>query len=387
MRVTDRQQVDALLSAIRDLRGNVFDRTEQISSGKRVNRPSDDPIAAERITQFRNVLRTTERRLATVNEGIGRLNLSDSVLDRAGNTVQRATELAIRMRNDTNTEVERFNAAQEVQQLLEGLAGIANTQLNGRFIFAGSATQTTPYEPGTVTSAAHTGNAGGATIAASVQPIPATQQPDAYQIQFNSPPSDFTVVNLTTGQPVTVTPNTTYSSNSTFSFDGVDVVIADGPPPPSAGDKFIVRVGYAYQGDGASVEVEIGDGQTVGTNVAGSQVFDGPTVDIFQTLQNFHQALLSNDTAGIETAIGAFDQSLSQITDARASLGARVNRLDTVKESLDLLSVNTQELRSQFEDADLAKVASELTSLQVTLEASLATLTRQFETSLLNFLR
>ena len=151
MRVTESQQVNALLSAIGNLRRGISTVTEQISSGKRVNRPSDDPAAAERISQFRNVLRTTERRLQTVNEGVGRLNLSDSVLDQAGNTFQRAKELAIQMRNDTNTAVERRNAAQEVQQLILGLASIGNTQLNGRFIFAGNETQTEPYVPGTVT--------------------------------------------------------------------------------------------------------------------------------------------------------------------------------------------------------------------------------------------
>ena len=90
---------------------------------------------------------------------------------------------------------------------------------------------------------------------------------------------------------------------------------------------------------------------------------------------------------GIETAIGQFDQSLSQVTNARTTIGASANRLDTVRDSLELLNVNTQELRSNFEDADFAKVASDLASLQVTLEASMATLTRQFETSLLNFIR
>src|SRR5680860_1275952 len=103
MRVTDRQQVNALLRAIQRIQGNIGDRHEQVSSGKRVNRPSDDPAASERISQFRNVLRTTEQRLATVNEGVGRLNLSDSVLETAGNTVQRAKELALNMANDTNT--------------------------------------------------------------------------------------------------------------------------------------------------------------------------------------------------------------------------------------------------------------------------------------------
>ena len=384
MRVTERQQVDALVTALRDLRTNIFDRTEQISSGKRVNRPSDDPVAAERINQFRNLLRTTERRLSTVNEAVGRLNFSDSVLDQAGNMIQRAKELAIRMRSETNTDVERRNAAQEVQQLLEGLAGVANTELNGRFIFAGSQTQTVPYIPGSVTGAANTGNTGGATIA-TVIGSPAALQPDAYQIQFTSG-ANFDVVNLTTGQ--TVLAGQVYSNGTPFSFDGVDVTLSDSGTPPAAGDRFVVRVGYVYQGDGAAIEVEIGDGQTVASNVAGNKVFSSPPpLDVFQNLQDFHQALLTNDLAGIETAIGQLDQALPHVTDARASIGARVNRLDTIKDSLDLLSVNTQELRSTVEDADFVKVASELASLQLTLEASMLTLTRQFETSLLNFIR
>jgi len=383
MRVTERQQVDALVTALQNLRSNIFDRTEQISSGKRVNRPSDDPIASERITQFRNLLRTTDRRLAAVNEGVGRLNFSESVLDEAGNSIQRAKELALQMRNDTNTVSERRNAALEVQHLIAGLAGIGNTALNGRFIFAGSKTQTTPFIPGSVTGGAHTGNTGGATISTAVGTLSALQ-PDAYQIQFTSA-TNFDVINLTTGQ--TVLAGQTYANGTPFSFDGVDVTLADTGSPPATGDQFAVRVGFVYQGDSAAIDIEIGDGQTVTTNVAGNQVFSGPTANVFQTLQDFHQALMTNDVAGIEAAIGQLDPALTQVNDARASLGARVNRLDTVKESLDLLTVNTEALRSSFEDTDFAKVASELASLQVTLEASLATLTRQFNTSLLNFLR
>ena len=383
MRVTERQQVDALLSAIGNLRSGLATRSEQISSGKRVNRPSDDPAAAERINQFRNILRTTERRLQTVNEGAGRLDLSESVLDQAGKSFQRASELAIAMRNDTNTDVERRNAALEVQQLIVGLAGIANTQLNGRFIFAGNETQTEAYVLGSVTSSAATGNAGGATITASVA-TPAALQPDGYQIQFTSP-TQFDIVNLTTNQ--TLSTGNTYTSGATISFDGVDATISNGGGAPAGGDQFNVRVGYTYQGDGAVIDVEIGDGQTVQSNVPGDQVFSGPTTNLFENLQDFHQALVTNDVNGIETAIAQFNQSLSQVNNARASIGANVNRLDTIRDGLELVSVNTQALRSNFEDADIAKVASDLASLQVTLEASMATLTRQFETSLLNFIR
>ncbi|MDR4494385.1 MAG: flagellar hook-associated protein FlgL [Nitrospirales bacterium] len=382
MRVTERQQVDSILNTIRRLRTDIFDRNEQIASGKRVNRPSDDPAAMERINQFRNVLQTTERRRLNVNEGVGRLNLSDSTLETAGLSMQRAKELALQMRNDTNSASERANAAKEVQQLILGLVGLANTQLNGRFIFAGSQTQTEPFALGTATGSAHTGNTGGAAISAAVS-IASALQPDLYQIRFTSS-TQFDVVNATTNQ--TLSSGNAYTSGSTFSFDGLDLTITDGGGPPQTGDQFFVRVGYAYQGDSEAIPLEIGDGRTVDSNVTGDQVFSGPTSDLFQNLQNFHQALVTNDVNAIESAIATFDTSLSQVTDARADLGAKVNRLDTIQEGLDLLTVNTETLRSGYEDADFAKVASDLATLQTTLEASMATLTRQFETSLLNFL-
>ncbi len=382
MRITQQHQVDVMVKAIRDLQRHIFDRNEQIASGKRVNRPSDDPAAAERINQFRNVLRTTEHRMLSVDEGISRLNLSDSALNTAGLTFQRAKELAIQMRNDTNSAVERRNTAQEVQQLILGLASIANTQLNGRFIFAGSQTESEPYVPGSVSAAIGSGNAGGGTIAASVV-TPSALQPDAYRIEFTSS-TQFDVINVTNNQPVST--GNAYSSGNPVAFDGLNVTISDGGGPPQTGDQFIVRVGYVYQGDSATLGVEVGDGEIVDTNISGDQVFSGPIDDVFQHLQDFHQALLANDVDGIEQAIGEFDQSLSQILDARASIGARVNRLETIKDGLDLLLVNTQILRSEFEDADFAKVASDLTSLQVTLEASMAALTRQFEVNLLRFI-
>jgi flagellar hook-associated protein 3 FlgL len=383
MRVTERQHVDALITAIGNLRSGLSTKSEQISSGKRVNRPSDDPLAAERISQFRNILRTTERRLQTVKEGVGRLDLSDSVLEQAGNTFQRAKELAVQMRNDTNTAVERRNTAQEVQQLILGLAGIGNTQLNGRFVFAGNETHTEPFVPGTVTGSPSTTNSGSATIVVAVA-TPSALNPDGYEIQFTSP-TQFNILNLSTNQIVAA--GNPYNSGTAFSFDGVTATISNGGTPPTTGDQFFVRVGYVYQGDNAVIDLEIGDGQTVQSNIPGSQVFAGPTTDVFQDLQNFYQALVTNDVNGIETAIGQFDQSLSQVTNARTTIGANVNRLDTIRDSLELLTVNTQELRSNYEDVDFAKVASDLASLQVTLEASMATLTRQFETSLLNFIR
>ncbi len=375
MRITDRQQISSLLSAVQNTRRDIFERQEQISSGKRVNRPSDDPAAAERISQFKNVLRTTERRVFSVNEGVARLSLSDSTLGTVGNAIQRARELAIQSRNDTNSSVERANLGKEVNQLFQSFAGLANTQLNGRSIFAGHETQTDPYILDSASSSVGANNTGTGTISAVVATASALE-PNLYEIQFNG--TTYDVLNLTTGE------TETSGGSSPLSFDGLTATISG---TPSTGDVFYARSEYSYQGDSNDVAIEIGDGKTVSTNVPGSQAFSGPTVDLFTVFQDFHQALAINDEDGIETAIANLDSGLSQVTNARADIGSRVNRLDTVKESLSLVTVNVNSLRSDFEDTDLAKVASELSTLQVNLEASLAVLTRQYETNLLNFLR
>ena len=383
MRIADRHQIEALLIAVQGLRQSIFERQEQVTSGKRVNRPSDDPAAAERIGQFRNVLQTTDKRLFSVSEGQSRLNLSEGTLATAGNTLQRAKELAIQLRNDTNSATERTNTAKEVNELFQGLVALANTQFNGRSIFAGFETQTDAYILDSATSSAGSNNTGDATVSASVVTA-SSLQPDLYEIRFTSP-TQFDVTDLTTGQVLST--GNSYTSGAAILFDGLSVTVTNGTGPPQTNDTFHVRAGYSYQGDSGSIDIETGEGTTVKTNITGDQVFSGPTGNLFTILQDFHQALATNDTDGIDTAIGQLDTALTQVTNARADLGARVNRLDTIKEGLELLNFNTETLRSDFEDADLAKVASELATLQVNLEASFATLTRQFETSLLNFLR
>ena len=383
MRIADRHQVELLLAAVQGLRQNIFDRQEQVTSGKRVNRPSDDPAAAERIAQFKNVIQTTDKRLFAVSEGQSRLNLSEATLGSAGNTIQRAKELAIRLRNDTNSATERTNTAKEVNELFQGIVALANTNFNGRSLFAGFETQTDAYSLDSATSSVGSNNTGDATVSASVV-TPSSLQPDLYEIRFTSS-TQFDVTDLTTGQVLST--GNSYTSGAAIAFDGLSATVTNGTGPPQTDDTFHVRVGYSYQGDSGSIDVETGDGRSVKTNMAGDQVFSGPTVNILTALQDFHQALATNNTDGLDTAIGQLDTALSQINNARADLGARANRLDTIKEGLELLNLNTETLRSDFEDADLAKVASELATLQTNLEASFATLTRQFETSLLNFLR
>ncbi len=116
-------------------------------------------------------------------------------------------------------------------------------------------------------------------------------------------------------------------------------------------------------------------------------MFSGPDVDLFDTLQDLEQALLTNTPSDLAAVITSFTTGLDQLTDARADIGSKVNRLDRLADGLDLLAVTTQDERSAIEDTDFAEAATQLTTLETNLQAALLTLSRQFNISLLHFLR
>ena len=116
-------------------------------------------------------------------------------------------------------------------------------------------------------------------------------------------------------------------------------------------------------------------------------MFSGPNVDLIDTLQDLEQALLSNAPSQLGGIITNLTNGLDQLSNARADIGSKVNRLDRLAESLQLLSFTTQDERSAIEDTDFAEASTQLASLETSLNASLLTLNRQFQISLLNFLR
>ena len=213
---------------------------------------------------------------------------------------------------------------------------------------------------------------------------PTVLKPHPYEIRFTTT-STFDVIDLATGQALST--GNTYTSASNILFAGITTVVTDGTVSPQAGDVFRVRPNYVFQGDTGSLAIEVEDGKTVAINSVGSQVFSGPDSDIFDTLQDLHQALVTNTPGDLDTIISSLTSGLDQLTNSRTDLGSRASRLERISEALQLLEFTTHSRRSEIEDADFAEVTSLLATLEINYQASLLVLNRQFEISLLNFLR
>ncbi len=140
MRVTETQIFSVLTNNFQRAQARLLTIQEQISTGKRVIRPADDPAAFNTIVFGRTKLAQIEQRLRNIQFSTTRLDLTDKALSSVTSVLARAQELAVRLRSDTNGASERAAGAREVRQLLHELQQIANTELYGEAIFAGTGT-------------------------------------------------------------------------------------------------------------------------------------------------------------------------------------------------------------------------------------------------------
>ncbi|MEW5866185.1 MAG: flagellar hook-associated protein FlgL [Bacillota bacterium] len=119
--------------------------SEQISTGKRLRKPSDDPLAVSRALAIRALKAGVAQHKANVDYAKDWLGATEGVLMKAHDVLADAADIALRAANGTFSDDERQAFAQEVDGLISELLGLANTQYDGRYVFAGLRTNTTPF--------------------------------------------------------------------------------------------------------------------------------------------------------------------------------------------------------------------------------------------------
>jgi flagellar hook-associated protein 3 FlgL len=296
MRVTDQQIFGLVLNQFQSISQKTLEAQQQASSGKRVTKPSDDPIAFGRIVLDKSDLAQNNQWLRNIDSGSTRLAAADSTLGQVDTILSRLKELAVGARSDTNTANDRNVIAKEVRSLHRELLQLSNTEINGQRIFAGTNTGTDPFVLG---------------------------------------------------------------SNDTVT----------------------------YAGNNETQSIAVGANQTIQVTLPGSQVFTGPTTNVFDSVKNLLAALETNNGAGIATGIGDLDQAITQVANARGQVGALDNRLSTTKSALQGTVELVQTALSHNQDIDLAEAITNLTQQQTALQAAARSANAIFSNSLLNFLK
>src|SRR5262249_9732799 len=120
---------------------------DELSSGLRVELPSDGPLESAGIVQVESDLGALDQLRTNLQIAGEQLRTADSALNQAIDVVIRAKNLASQGSNFNQTAATRAAMATEVDGLLQGLAGISNTSIGGKFLFAGSNEEVQPFVP------------------------------------------------------------------------------------------------------------------------------------------------------------------------------------------------------------------------------------------------
>lgn len=170
MRVTQSLMVSRVLSDLNTQTKGLLDLQTELSTGLKVNSPSDDPLAARRAVNIRATMAADEQYITNISAISSQLTESTTSIQTVIDALTRAQELATQGATGTTSQTQMTQLAAEVDELLESVLAEANHQTNGRYVFGGTSTLSAPFvatrdADGNITAITYEGNSESSQIA------------------------------------------------------------------------------------------------------------------------------------------------------------------------------------------------------------------------------
>ena len=157
-RVTNDMVMGSTLADINNAQVQMERTERELSSGKSILEPSDNPQGASQAIELESALGGLGDYETSANDGKAWLDAANGALNGINEATQRVRELVVQAGNGTNSQANLNSIASEVEQLTQVVKQDANTQYAGQYIFSGTATGTAPYQQGEVDT--YSGNGG-----------------------------------------------------------------------------------------------------------------------------------------------------------------------------------------------------------------------------------
>ena len=170
MRITEGRIAYDILNSVNNAREKIVDLQGQLASGKRVQKASDDPAASETIMRLQASLDRNTQYQKNVSDAQGFVDSASSSLDDLNSLLTQVQEILVQAENGQQTSAV-VALGNQVDGILQQAVSIANTQFNGKTLFGGTQTTTTPYAlttnpgPPATTTVTYSGNSGAITYA------------------------------------------------------------------------------------------------------------------------------------------------------------------------------------------------------------------------------
>ena len=399
MRISTRQIFTQGIEAFQQQQQKLAKLQQQISTGVRLQKPSDDPSAAAKILELEQSVSLNLQFQANINIAEQRLAQQDTVLASYADALNRVRELAVQGNNAPLDATARAALADEIDQRLEELVSLANTRdANGDFLFAGYQNASAPFVAATIGSrdyVSFNGDPG----------IRSIQISENRRIEVDIPGQE---IFMQIGSPLALREFTAAGNTGSGVVAPASVFDATAYVPgdyeirftaPGVYDVFDVGLGANIVTGAAYVDSQDIDFQGIRTSITGSPaagdvftVSAGQFQDVFATVANLAETLRRAPSdaaraANIGQSLTDLDAALEVSLNARTRLGGRLNAIESQRDENDAQVLATRSTLSSLRDTDLAEAISKLTLEQTTLDAAQAVFARITSSSLFNFLK
>lgn len=418
---------------------------EQISTGKTINRPSDNPSEISHLMAVNATVISNEQYARNIQDGLAYLNQSDSALNTVGNMLGEAKGLGLQAANGTMTPSDRDAVAEQIDRMVDAMVDLGNSALGGKYLFAGRKNGQPPLhrdpQTGDIYYRGDTNLISREIIFGYSYEVVAAGVADnqlkgsvdlsqgkkltANDMTFTLQTDDNTkkVIDISSFLPTTPLAPDFYTFDQIktamqSAIDHPDNFPPQGTPPQrqitvqddgngrvvlqSHNDAKALKLYTAdatnpstqghitlFGGDRSAVEGVFGKlGNATMQDPMNSgepmqKVVGGP----FEVLRTLSANLRSGDTAGIQKSLADLETAHDEVLKHRVGVGARTRHLEAVQDQLEDQEIKLKSIIVDVQGADIAKLTIEVAQNQLVHQASLMTASNLLNTSLLQYLR
>ncbi|MEC7691400.1 MAG: flagellar hook-associated protein FlgL [Pseudomonadota bacterium] len=406
MRISTNQIYDQNIRAIMDNQRSMANTQESLSSGKKLNRPSDDPVGAASVIRLTEQLDNLTQYQRNNDLLTNALEQQEAVLSNINNSLDRARTLIVQAGSGIMTDENKQAIGAELEQIRNEVLDLMNFKdANGNYIFAGHQSQQPAFDfnpASSGTAVTFNGDSGSSSVKLS---------------------DSVTVRRSTSGQEIFEN----VLARHDFSITGTAGAVVDDAlvSSQSVYDKFFESNYDAVTPANNQYQLEVlGSGQIQLTNIATSTVIDtvdftsgepllikgmqftvnatvGDTVDfslappqkknIAETLHDVANDLINGASGGslseaLSDALVGLDNGMQKLDLERSSIGGRLNVAESVYGTNLDLEISAKDARSAIQDTDYAEASAEFAKQETALSAALATFPKISNLSLFNYI-
>ncbi|MBE6051340.1 MAG: flagellar hook-associated protein 3 [Clostridium sp.] len=329
MRITNRMLANNYLKDVNGNLKNLNKINTQLSTGKEISRPSDNPFKTVRSMQLTTNINTNAQYKTNIDDTNSWLDATDTALSQVNASLQRVRELMVSAGNAAYGSNECKTINEEIKERVAELSQILNSSFDGRYLFGGSKTTS--------------------------KPLTAT---DAYDgnVELN-----FVDKN---GEKINVNSTELYDYNQTGALS----------------QKMSVEISQ-----GVYMEYNVTAMEILKFNNS-----KGEKVDLMNLFDELQTNLLSGKSENLSKVIGenlaGIDSAIENVLKLRSEVGAKQNRMESALSKNEDESYNMTQVLSNTEDIDFTKKTIEYSMAQTTYTAALQVSAQVLPKTLLDYL-